>query len=213
MLVENPALLLPSASCFCQSGLTTLILTSEALSSSFIWQKPDVAKTLNAGEEADIFRGMGGVFFSQSSCCSYGKLGNQVGVRSSELSGVLHHLWANLRVRAHAHQDPLDFKSDCSVSRCWRDRWRPDVFAKIQRAFVAFLTGGNQLLRQKENAQVQEINKQIKLVNFDVSKWRSTSVAPVVVSHTLICPSISIKREGFAHLWQPASKLDKSMKS
>lgn len=45
MLVENPALLLPSASCFCQIGLTTMILTSEALGSSFIWQKPDVAKT------------------------------------------------------------------------------------------------------------------------------------------------------------------------
>lgn len=36
-------------------------------------------------------------------------------------------------------------------------------------AFVAFLTGGNQLFCQKENSQVQEINKQIKLVHFDVS--------------------------------------------
>lgn len=83
MLVENPALLLPSASCFCQIGLTTMILTSEALGSSFIWQKPDVAKT-------DAERRRGGrrlkmdVFLSQSFCsCSYRKRGNQVGVGRS----------------------------------------------------------------------------------------------------------------------------------
>lgn len=41
-------------------------------------------------------------------------------------------------------------------------------------AFVAFLTGRNQLLLQK----YKEKNEQIKLVNFDVSKRRLTSVAP-----------------------------------
>lgn len=85
MLVENPALLLPSASCFCQIGLTTVILTSEALGSSFIWQKLDVVRT-------DAERRRGGrhlldAFCPKVSGCSFRKHGNQVGVRSSGLSG------------------------------------------------------------------------------------------------------------------------------
>lgn len=210
MLVENPALLLPSASCFCQSALTTLILTSEALSPSFIWQKPDVAKT-----DAERWRGgrhlqRDGGFLSQSSHCSYGELSNRVGVRSSELSGGLQKSLGTL-ARTCAHS-PGPSRVEVWLQCCSMLTWTLTP-RSLRKNTKRFWLGGNQLLRQKENSQVQEVNKQIKRVQFDVSKRRLTSVAPAVVSHTLISPSISIKHKEFSHLWRPAPKLDESMKS
>lgn len=118
MLVENPALLLPSASCFCQSGLTTLILTSEALSPSFIWQKPDVAKT-----DAERWRGgrhlqTDGGFCPKVLAVATGNWATGWASGAPNCQGVFKNLWANLHIRAHTPQDPSDLKSDCNVAQC-----------------------------------------------------------------------------------------------
>lgn len=81
MLVQHAVLFFPSASCFCQIPLATLIPTSQALRFSFIWQKA------RCGEDALRTVGrptsLAGCFLTVRSCCSYRWHSNQEAVRRS----------------------------------------------------------------------------------------------------------------------------------
>lgn len=148
MLVENPALLLPSASCFCQSGLTTLILTSEALSSSFIWQKPDVAKT-------DAERWRGGRHLQRDRVFCPKVLAVATGNSATRWSSGALNCPGFFTISGQICTYGRTLTRTLSIWNLTAMFLIDDMNADAQKssqkyeAFVAFLTGGNQLLRQK----------------------------------------------------------------
>lgn len=89
MLVQHAALSFPSASCFCQIPLTSLIPTSEALRFPFIWQKAGVGALLS-GREAEIFSRMLSerrIWLQLQLEASGGRLANQEPLKAPRISG------------------------------------------------------------------------------------------------------------------------------
>lgn len=89
MLVQHAAPCFPSASCFRQIPLTSLIPTSGALRFPFIWQKASEGALLN-GREAEIFSRMLSerrIWLELQLQASGGRLANQEPLKVPRISG------------------------------------------------------------------------------------------------------------------------------